>query len=97
MTRMQQLQLISNLHRLGKQLVSAINARDIQVSFKKIYADNRQPFLGFFEIDAVGLPRDLKPDSLTKPDFETFLSQAIGYPVKMLHRKNLIFCVNLKA
>lgn len=97
MTRMQQLQLISNLYHLGQRLINAINARDIQVSFKKIYADRHQSFLGFFEIDAVGLPRHIEADTLTRPDFETFLSQAVGYPVRVLNHNGLTFCVNLEA
>jgi hypothetical protein len=94
---MQQLQHISNLYRLGQRLISAINARDIQVSFKKVYADRQHPFLGFFEVDSMGLPRHIKPDTLTRSDFETFLSNAIGYPVRILNHDGLTFCINLKA
>lgn len=95
MGRMQEFRLIETLYRLEERLYSAFTARGIQISFKRVYADKKRPYYGFFEVKAAGLPDNTEAENLLNTDLETFLSSAIGYQVKAMTGKYLTYCVRL--
>jgi hypothetical protein len=89
---MQELQRTALMYRLGIRLHSAFVSRDVQINFKRIYADKTKPYV-FFKVDAAGLPSNIQPNSLIGSDVEQFLSIALGYQVRAINGKGLTYCV----
>ena len=87
--RRQQLAII---YGLGVTLAKALTARELNVNFHRIYGDRQKPY-AFFEIDSIGIPKNVTPEALTSKDIERYLSAELGHQVRVIKGKRLMYCI----